>query len=107
MLGSFAPALEAARAAPARALKAGDQERAFARLQPFWPALLTIAAGAGAALLPSVARLPLFGYIAIALLLIGTLMLIPRITSILLTLAPIPRGAPQRLALLQLRGAPG
>jgi len=107
MLGSFAPALEAARAAPARALKAGDQERAFARLQPFWPALLTIAAGAGAALLPSVARLPLFGYIAIALLLIGTLMLIPRITSILLALAPIPRGAPQRLALLQLRGAPG
>src|SRR5450755_2258984 len=107
VLGSFVPALEAARAAPARALKAGDQERAFARLQPFWPALLTLAAGAGAALLPSVAALPLFGYIAIALLLIGTLMLIPRIASLSLALMPIPRGAPARLALLQLRGAPG
>jgi putative ABC transport system permease protein len=107
MLGSFAPALEAARAAPARALKAGDQERAFVRLRRAWPALLTIVAGGVAVLLPPVARLPLFGYIAIALLLIGTLMLIPRITSMLLALAPIPQGAPQRLALLQLRGAPG
>ena len=107
MLGSFAPALEAASAAPARALKAGDQERAFVRLRPFWPALLTLAAGAGAALLPPVAGLPLFGYIAIALLLIGTLMFIPRIASMLLAIAPIPRGTPARLALLQLRGAPG
>ena len=56
---------------------------------------------------PPVGGLPLFGYIAIALLLIGTLMLIPRIASVLLALAPIPRSAPQRLALLQLRGAPG
>jgi putative ABC transport system permease protein len=107
VLGSFVPALEAARAAPARALKAGDQERAFARLQPFWPALLTLAAGGIAALLPPVASLPLFGYLAIALLLIGTLMLIPRITSLSLAIAPIPRDAPARLALLQLRGAPG
>jgi putative ABC transport system permease protein len=107
MLGSFAPAVEAARAAPARALKAGDQERAFGRLRSFWPALLTLVAGGLASLLPPVAGLPLFGYVAIALLLVGTLMLIPRITSVLLSLAPIPRGAPQRLALLQLRGAPG
>ena len=107
MLGSFAPALEAARAEPSRALKAGDQERAFARLRSFWPALLTIVAGGVATLLPPVAGLPLFGYTAIALLLIGTLMLIPRVTSMLLALAPIPQGAPQRLALLQLRGAPG
>jgi putative ABC transport system permease protein len=107
MLGSFAPALEAARSAPARALKAGDQERAFVRLRPFWLALLLLAAGAGSALLPSVAGLPLFGYAAIALLLIGTLMLIPRIASRLLALLPLPPVAPARLALLQLRGAPG
>ena len=107
MLGSLAPALEAARAAPARALKAGDQERAFARLRPFWPALVTLVMGACATLLPAIAGLPLFGYAAIALLLIGTLMLIPRIASILLAAAPTPRVAPARLALLQLRGAPG
>jgi putative ABC transport system permease protein len=107
VLGSFAPALETASAAPARALKAGDQEHAFVRLRPFWPALLTLAAGAGSALLPPIAGLPLFGYMAIGLLLIGTLMFIPRIASMLLTIVPMPRDAPGRLALLQLRGAPG
>jgi putative ABC transport system permease protein len=68
---------------------------------------LTLAAAAGAALLPSVGGLPLFGYVAIALLLIGTLMLIPRMAARLLALLPVPRAAPARLALLQLRGAPG
>jgi putative ABC transport system permease protein len=107
MLGSLAPALEAARASPALALKAGDDERAFARLRPSWPGLATIGAGAIASLVPPVAGLPLFGYGAIALLLIGTLMLMPRLAVLLLSLLPMPRGAPARLALLQLRGAPG
>ncbi len=106
-LGSLAPAVEAARAAPARALKAGDQERAFARLQPVWPALLTLVAGTLAALLPAQSGLPVFGYVAIALLLIGTLMLIPRMASIVLAKLPLPRNAAAQLALLQLRGAPG
>jgi putative ABC transport system permease protein len=107
MLASLAPAREAARAAPAAALKAGDEERAFARLRPSWPGFVTIAVGAIAALLPPVAGLPLFGYIAIALLVIGTLMLMPRIAVMLLAALPLPSGAPSRLALLQLRGAPG
>jgi putative ABC transport system permease protein len=107
MLASLAPALEAARAAPAAALKAGDEERAFARLSPSWPGLVTIGAGAMATLVPPVAGLPLFGYIAIALLVIGTLMLMPRIAVMLLAALPLPGGAPSRLALLQLRGAPG
>jgi len=107
MLASLVPALEAARSPPAPALKAGDDERAFARLRPSWPGLATIGAGAVTALLPPVAGLPLFGYIAIALLLIGTLMLMPRIAVVLLAVLPLPRGAPPRLALLQMRGAPG
>ena len=107
MLASLVPALEAARAAPAAALKAGDEERAFARLSPWWPGVLTIGAGAMATLVPPVSGLPLFGYIAIALLVIGTLMLMPRIAVMLLGVLPLPRGAPARLALLQLRGAPG
>jgi putative ABC transport system permease protein len=107
MLGSLAPALEAARTSPALALKAGDDERAFARLRPSWPGLVTIGAGAIASLLPPVAGLPLFGYGAIALLLIGTLMLMPRLAVLLLSILPTPRGVPSRLALLQLRGAPG
>ncbi len=107
MLASLVPALEAARAAPAAALKAGDEERAFSRLRPLWPAWVIIGAGATAALAPPVAGLPLFGYIAIALLVIGTLMLMPRIAVMLLAALPLPRGGPPRLALLQLRGAPG
>jgi putative ABC transport system permease protein len=107
MLASLVPALEAARSPPAPALKAGDDERAFARLRPSWPGLVTLGAGALAALLPPIAGLPLFGYIAIALLLIGTLMLMPRIAVVLLAVLPLPRGAPPRLALLQMRGAPG
>ena len=50
MLASLVPALEAARAAPAAALKAGDEERAFGRLSPSWPGFATIGAGAIAAL---------------------------------------------------------
>jgi putative ABC transport system permease protein len=49
----------------------------------------------------------MFDYGAIALLLIGTLMLMPRFAVLLLSILPTPRGAPSRLALLQLRGAPG
>lgn len=107
MLGSLIPALEAARAPPALALRAGDAERAFTRLRPIGPGLATLGAAALAAVLPPVAGLPLFGYLAIALLLLGTLLLLPRLVVILLAILPLPRGAAPRLALLQLRGAPG
>ena len=90
------------------ALKAGDEERAFARLcARSGPGSATIVRRRVAALLPPVAGLPLFGYTAIALLLIGTLMLMPRIAAMLLARCPMPRAPPPRLALLQLRGAPG
>ncbi len=107
LLGSVVPAFEAARALPAQALKAGDDERAFARLRPIWPGAAAIGIGAIASLLPPVAGLPLFGYLAIALLLIGTLMLMPRIAAVILAIIPSPRNAASQLALLQLRGAPG
>ena len=105
--GSFAPALETARASPAQALKAGDEERAYARLRPTAPGLAVLALGAVATGLPPVAGLPLFGYGAIALLLIGTLMLMPRLTVAALSLLPAPDAPAPRLALAQLRGAPG
>ena len=107
VLGTFVPALETARAAPARALKPGDEQQAFAGLQPAWPGLTVAAAGALTAFLPPVAGLPLFGYLAIALLLVGTLMLMPRLALLVLAVLPVPRGAAPRLALAQLRGAPG
>jgi putative ABC transport system permease protein len=107
MLGGLIPALEAARASPALALKAGDEERAFTRLQSPWPGVVTIAVGGVATLLPPVAGLPFFGYAAIALVLVGSLMLMPRLAAMLLCALPLPDNAAPRLAVSQMRGAPG
>ena len=107
MLAGLLPALEAARAAPAPALHAGDEEQALARLRPAWPGIVALGAGGVASLLPPIAGLPLFGYGAIALLLCGTLLLLPRLLVLLLRLLPVPRAAAPQLALYQLRGAPG
>src|SRR6266852_3763932 len=85
LLGSLAPALEAARAEPAAALKAGDEERALRRLQPVWPGLAVRLAGAALTQAGPVRGLPFVGYGAIALLL------------------PVA----VRIGLAQLRGAPG
>ena len=87
MLGSLVPGLDTVHAPPALALKAGDEERAFARLRPALPGFATLALGALATLLPPVTGLPYFGYAAIALLLIGTLMLMPRFTVVALPVA--------------------
>jgi putative ABC transport system permease protein len=107
MLGSLVPALDAARTPPALALKAGDEERAFTRLRSVLPGLGTLALGALSTVLPPVLGLPLFGYAAIALLLIGTLMLMPRFAAAALSWLPRPRASPARLAVAQLEGTPG
>ena len=105
--GSALPALEAARTAPAQALKAGDEQRAFTHLRPWTSGLGVLAAGGIAAFGPPVSGLPLFGYASIALLLIGTLMLLPRLAEFAWGRWPTPRSPAPRLALAQLRGAPG
>jgi putative ABC transport system permease protein len=105
--GSLVPALETARAPPALALKAGDEEHAFAKLASPYPGLAALALGAAATFLPPVAGLPLFGYAAIALLLVGTLMLMPRFASRALSLLPTPSRVAPRLAIAQLLGTPG
>jgi len=107
VLGSLVPALEAGRAEPAPALKAGDEERALDRLQPAWPGLVVLLAGAALTQAGPVRDLPFFGYGAIALLLIGTVMLMPRIAVLVFRAAPLAGPVPARIALAQLRGAPG
>ncbi|MGP1678428.1 MAG: FtsX-like permease family protein [Burkholderiales bacterium] len=105
--GSLAVALEAARAAPAQALKAGDEQTAFARLRPAWPGAALLLLGAVCILPGPVGGIPLFGYVAIALMLVGTLALMPHLATTVFGLLPRPRGAGARLALAQLQGAPG
>jgi putative ABC transport system permease protein len=50
--------------------------------------------------------LPLFGYAAIALLLLGTLGLLPFVSALLLSILPAPRAPAAELALAQIRHAP-
>ena len=82
--GGWAPAREAARVEPALALKAGSELDALRPLDAaFWPALAVLAVGAVAALLPPLGGLPIMGYTSIALLLLGAIMLQPRLAKTL------------------------
>jgi putative ABC transport system permease protein len=81
LLGCAAPAWEAAKARPAVALKAGTDEAALDRLARIWPSLLCLALAAACAFAPPVFELPLFGYFAVALLLIGGIGLMPRLAA--------------------------
>ncbi|MGV8891476.1 MAG: FtsX-like permease family protein [Burkholderiaceae bacterium] len=81
ILGAAAPAWEAARAQPAQALKSGSEDAALAKLASPWPALACLVLGAFFTQLPPVADLPLFGFLAVALLLIGGIALMPRLAA--------------------------
>ncbi|KJK14722.1 multidrug ABC transporter substrate-binding protein [Burkholderiaceae bacterium 16] len=107
VLGSLAPAWEAARTRPAQALKAGDEETPLKRLRSPWAGLAAIAAGLTLTQLRPVADLPLFAYAAIALLLVGVILLMPRLAHLVFGLLPSSRQAVPQLALTQLAGAPG
>lgn len=108
LLGSVTPAWEAAHARPAAALKSGSEEGALTRLANPWPALALLATGALLTQLPPVRGLPVFGYIAVACLLIGTIVLMPRLTGGVFRLASGLRlsGAVASLTLARLTNAP-
>lgn len=106
--GSLVPAIAGSRAAPAAALKnAGDT--ADPRDTPAWRLpLILLALAIGAAFLPAVARLPLFGYLAVAFLLAGGVIAMPAIAR--WALAPLARRSSGNvsidLAVQHLHGAP-
>src|SRR3989449_2157696 len=107
VVGGFLPARAAARQPPAQALKAGDEQRLFARLSSPWPGLAFILAGAALAQLGPVGGVPIYGYAAIGCLLIGSIALMPRLSQAVFDALPLPRSPGLALALAQLRGAPG
>src|SRR6266478_144429 len=94
--GALLPALDAARQPPAQALKAGDEQRLFARLSSPWPGLAFLLAGAALAQLGP-----------LGCLLIGSIALMPRLSQVVFDALPLPRSPGLALALAQLRGAPG
>jgi putative ABC transport system permease protein len=107
LLGSFLPARAAARLQPAAELKGlgGEGGGGPARL---WPSLLLLAAGAASAFAPAIGGVPVFGYIAIALLLAGGVAAMPWIARRLFTpLQRRPTGRPPfDLAVRRIWGAP-
>jgi putative ABC transport system permease protein len=107
LLGCAGPAWEAARAKPAQALKSGADEAAHARRQATLPAFGCLLAAALATRAPPVTELPIFGYLAIALLLIGGIGLMPQLSALAFGranrhLAPSATTAPERATVLTL-----
>lgn len=106
--GSYAPARRAGRLQPAIAIRqAGDLIDPRDR-PPLRPALLLVTAGIGAAFLPAIGRLPLFGYLAVALVLAGGILAMPWLARTLLR--PLARIDTRRpafdMAVRRLLGAP-
>ena len=102
-VGAWVPARNAARQPPARALKGGDGDyQIVARLSWRTGATLLLL-GAALAWLPPIRGLPIFGYVAIAALLLGAVLLVPVITLKGLGLAPRTRRIVLDTAVAQLR----
>lgn len=106
VIGSAMPASEAVRAAPAAALKAVDAD-VVAPAHTSRVAWALIGVGVAAAFLPPIADLPLFGYLAIALILIGGILAIPALAQTGLRALHAARTLPAFLALAHLRATPG
>ncbi|MBI3372617.1 MAG: FtsX-like permease family protein [Betaproteobacteria bacterium] len=111
LAGALLPALDAARAEPARALKAGDEQRMFERLMPIWPGCGLLVLGAAMTRPGPVDGIPVFGYISIAAILVGSILLLPRVSTWAFARLGVsqamPAFVPITLALSQLRGSPG
>ena len=107
MAGAWLPAREAARVAPAQALKSGDLPPLFeGHGRPFL-GLFALTASLPACALPPILDLPLGGYLAVALLLAGGVLLLPVCATVLARILPTGAAVAARLARARLRAAPG
>ncbi len=102
-VGAWVPARNAARQPPARALKGGDGDYQGVAQLSWRSGLWLLLLGAVLAWLPPVAGLPVFGYTAIAALLLGAVLLVPAVTLKGLGLAPRTHRIVLDTAVAQLR----
>ena len=86
LMGSITPAWEAANAHPAQALKSGSEALSMTRLNKPWAATACIIIALIFTQLPPVSELPLFGYFAVALLLIGGIAWMPTLAKLFFSL---------------------
>ncbi len=103
IIGALRPAIEAARVPTASALKAGDVTSSELRTHGRIVAMLLLLAVV-ALLMPPIAGLPLAGFIAIALLMIGAVIAMPSIVRMVLRHAPFARAIPYQIAIAQIAG---
>lgn len=101
--GALRPALDAARVPTASALKAGDITSGEVHSHG-WTVLALGVLAAIAVSLPPIAGLPLPGFVAIALLLIGCVVAMPSVVRFLLRHAPRWRHIPYEIAISQIAG---
>ncbi len=87
-VGAWMPARDAARQAPARALKGGDGDYGGFAKSASLSGLGLLAIGAALAWMPPLRGLPIFGYAAVAALLLGAILLVPALTVSVLRAAP-------------------
>ncbi|HUN70629.1 MAG TPA: FtsX-like permease family protein [Burkholderiales bacterium] len=107
LAGALLPALDAAGSAPAQALKAGDEQRMFARAATLWPGIAALAGALFLVRLDAVDGIPVAGYLSIACLLLGGILLMPFVSQYVFIHMKTNKSISYSLALAQLRGAPG
>jgi len=94
VVGGWLPARDAARDRPATALKSGSGLDADARRARAWPGFTLLAAAGALLLVPPIAGIPVFAYLAIALLLTAAIFIKPLIAP--RVFAPLARFVARR-----------
>jgi len=105
--GAWLPAREAATVSPAQALKAGDEMTLMHQRGHPWAGLILLLASLAASAIPPQAGLPLGGYLAVACLLAGSVLLLPLLAATLAGGLPARGPVSARLAVARLTAAPG
>ena len=105
--GAWLPAREAATVSPAQALKAGDEAALLGGHGHPWLGLGLLLASLAACAIPAQDGLPVGGYLAVACLLAGGVMLLPALAAAIAHLLPDRGPVPARLARARLGAAPG
>lgn len=105
--GAWLPAREAATVSPAQALKAGDEAALLGGHGHPWLGLSLLLASLAACAIPAQDGLPVGGYLAVACLLAGGVMLLPALAAGIARLLPDRGPVPARLARARLGAAPG
>lgn len=105
--GAWVPAREAATVSPAQALKSGDDTALLGAHGLPRLGVAVLGMGLAACAIPAVQGLPVGGYLAVACLLGGSVLLLPLLAGTLARLLPDRGPVALRLAAARLQAAPG